>query len=129
MSTENIRVSVVKYLNSIPFVYCLEKTSGLNIDLHFDTPSECALKLKKNEVDLGLIPVSEIASIENGNIIGDYCIGADGPVYSVCLVGERPVEELDRIYMDPHSRTSVNLARSCAYKRYSRAVLPNLATN
>ena len=115
MSLNRIRISVVKYLNSIPFVYGLEKSAdSLNIELHFDTPSDCAKKLSSGEVDLGLIPVSEISSIKNSNIIGDYCIGADGPVYSVCLTGERPVEELQRVYMDPHSRTSVNLAKILA---------------
>ncbi len=123
MSSKNIRVSVVKYLNSIPFVYGLEKTSGLNIDLYFDTPSECARKLKSKEVDLGLIPVSELASVENGNLIGDYCIGADGPVYSVCLAAEKPVEELERIYMDPHSRTSVNLAKILAREYWKKDLI------
>ncbi len=115
MSLNNVRVSVVKYLNSIPFVYGLEKSAAkVDLDLHFDTPAECARKLKEGEVDIGLIPVSEISSIKGGRIIGDYCIGADGPVYSVCLVGERPINELGRIYMDPHSRTSVNLAQILA---------------
>jgi chorismate dehydratase len=115
MSLDSIRVSVVKYLNSIPFVYGLEKSAGkIDFDLHFDTPSDCARKVRQGEVDLGLIPVSEFGSVQNGEIIGDYCIGADGPVYSVCLVGDKPINELERIYMDPHSRTSVNLAKILA---------------
>lgn len=115
MGQKKIRVSIVKYLNSIPFVFGLEKyEKELNIELQFDTPADCADKLKSDKADLGLIPVSEISTITNGTIVGEYCIGADGPVFSVCLTGDSPVEEMERIYMDPHSRTSVNLAKILA---------------
>lgn len=121
MSKEIVRVSVVKYLNSIPFVYGLQNSPvSQGLDLYFDTPSECARKLREGEVDIGLIPVSETGRINNGYIVGDYCIGADGPVYSVCLAADRPVEELKRIYMDPHSRTSVNLAKVLSRELWKR---------
>lgn len=112
MRQKSIRVSVVKYLNSIPFVYGLEKSAEkLKLEIKLDNPSECARKLKAGEVDLGLIPISEFSSIPGGQVVGDYCIGAEGPVHSVCLAAEKPIEELKRIYMDPHSRTSINLAK------------------
>ena len=115
MNSDLVRVSVVKYLNSIPFVYGLQRSSGrLGLDISVDTPAECARKLKAGEADIGLIPISEFGAIPGGYILGDYCIGADGPVYSVCLASELPVGELRRIYMDPHSRTSVNLVKVLA---------------
>ena len=115
MTHKIIRVSVVKYLNSIPFVYGLDHFAGdLNIDMVLDTPADCAGKLKSGGADLGLIPVSEISALSDSYIVGDYCIGADGPVFSVCLTGDRPVEELERIYLDSHSRTSVNLVKILA---------------
>lgn len=121
MRQKKIRISIVKYLNSIPFVYGLERSADkLGLEMHLDNPSDCARKLKNGEVDLGLIPISEYPSIPHGRLIGDYCIGADGPVYSVCLTGEKPIGELDRIYMDSHSRTSVNLAKILAKELWKR---------
>ncbi len=115
MRHNSIRISVIKYLNSVPFVYGLEKfASKLNMEMQVDTPADCAGKIKSGEVDLGLIPVSEIPTLPESHLIGDYCIGANGPVFSVCLTGDKPIEELERIYMDPHSRTSVNLAKILA---------------
>jgi chorismate dehydratase len=121
MYHEKIKVSVVKYLNSVPFVYGLEKFSGgLQIEMFFDTPADCAKKLKSGEVDLGLIPVSEISSLPESYVISDYCIGAEGPVFSVCLAGDRPIDQLKRIYLDSHSRTSVNLAKILAAELWKK---------
>jgi len=115
MNSDLIKVSVVKYLNSIPFVYGLQKASGrLGLEILVDTPADCARRVRSGDADIGLIPVSEMENIPGGYILGDYCIGADGPVYSVCLASDRPVHELERIYMDPHSRTSVNLVKVLA---------------
>jgi chorismate dehydratase len=115
MNSDLIRVSVVKYLNSIPFVYGLQRSAGrLGLEISVDTPAHCAKRLAGGDADIGLIPISEFGNIPGGYILGDYCIGADGPVYSVCLASDSPVEELRRIYMDPHSRTSVNLVKVLA---------------
>ena len=39
-----------------------------------------------------------------------FCIGCDGPVASVCLFSEVPVEEIRTVLLDYQSRTSVALA-------------------
>ena len=44
-------------------------------------------------------------------IVPGYCIGCDGDVQSVLLVGETPVEEWDAVALDGESRTSVILAQ------------------
>ena len=53
-----IRITAVSYLNTKPLLYGLfkSKLSG-KIDLQLDIPSDCALKLKNGEADLGLVPV------------------------------------------------------------------------
>ena len=43
--------------------------------------------------------------------VSDYCIGCDGPVRSVCLFSDVSIEKIDKIYLDHHSRTSVELLR------------------
>lgn len=110
-----IRVSAVSYLNSIPFVYGLQHTSIIDqIDLSLDYPAECARKLTSDEADIGLIPVAAIPSLPYFNIVSDYCIGAEGPVRTVVLLSNSPIETLDRVYLDYQSRTSVTLVKVLA---------------
>lgn len=81
------------------------------VDLQRDIPSECARKLINNEVDLGLVPIAVIPQINNAQIVSNYCIGAIGKVKSVLLVSDVPLEEIESIYLDYHSRTSVRLCQ------------------
>lgn len=81
------------------------------VDLQRDIPSECARKLIHNEVDLGLVPIAVIPQINNAQIVSDYCIGAIGKVKSVLLLSDVPLEEIETVYLDYHSRTSVRLCQ------------------
>ncbi|MCB0410405.1 MAG: hypothetical protein KDD29_09315, partial [Flavobacteriales bacterium] len=74
-----IKVSLVSYLNAIPFLYGIKNSKiQEEIELHLDIPSDCAKKLIYNEVDLGLVPVAIIPQLKEHYIISDYCIGAQG---------------------------------------------------
>src|SRR5690606_25131179 len=73
--------------------------------------SECARKLAEGEVDLGLVPVAVIPEIKNPTIISDYCIGTVGTVKTVCIFSQCPIEEMTHLYLDYHSRTSVELVQ------------------
>lgn len=84
------------------------------VDLQKDIPSVCAQKLLNNEVDLGLVPVAIIPKLKEVHIISDYCIGAIGKVKSVLLVSDVPLEKIENIYLDYHSRTSVRLCQLLA---------------
>lgn len=108
----NLKATAVSYLNTKPLLYGLIK-AGLDkkIDLSLDIPSVGAAKLRNGEVDFGLVPVAAIPEIENAQIFSDYCIGAEGTVKTVCLYAHRPIEELTHIYLDFHSRTSVELTK------------------
>lgn len=109
---QRIKVSAVSYLNTAPFVYGLQHTSIRDqIDLSLDYPAECARKVISGESEMGLVPVAAIPSIPLYNIITDYCIGAEGPVRTVTLLSNSPIETLDRVYLDYQSRTSVVLVR------------------
>lgn len=81
------------------------------IDLMEDYPSRIAQMLVDNEIDVGLIPVAATLRLPEWHIISDYCIGADGPVASVCLFSQVPIEQVETVWLDYQSRTSVNLAR------------------
>ena len=64
-----------------------------------------------DEVDVGLIPVAATLRLKEWHIVSDYCIGGNGAVASVCIFSEVPIEEVEKVYLDYQSRTSVNLAR------------------
>lgn len=107
-----LRISAVSYLNTKPFIYGLYRSdlAGL-MDLSLDIPSVCAHKLLHGEVDLALVPVAIIPELPEAHIISDYCIGAVGPVKTVCIFSDIPLAGVKRLYLDFHSRTSVALAR------------------
>jgi chorismate dehydratase len=112
---KKIRVSAVSYLNTKPFIYGL-KNSVLDkeVDLKLDFPSKCAEKLANNEADIGLIPTAVIPEIPNAEIISKYCIGSTGNVRTVIIASEVPINQIETIILDSHSKTSVLLARILA---------------
>jgi chorismate dehydratase len=109
-----IRISAVSYLNTKPFLYGLRKANLPNVAISVDIPSECARKLLTGEVDLGLVPVAIIPQLAYSEILPGFCIGADGPVDSVKLYSQVPLNEIKTILCDYQSRTSVMLARILA---------------
>lgn len=109
---EKIKISAVSYLNTKPMLFGLVKSDiHTQIDLKLDIPSVCADKLERGEVDLGLVPVAVIPKIKTPYIVSDFCIGTVGAVKTVCIFSHVPIEELTHIYLDFHSRTSVELAQ------------------
>lgn len=109
-----MKISVVSYLNSKPFIYGLEKNPVDGRSVSLDIPSECARKLIAGEADLGLVPVAALLSIPGYHIVSPYCIGAVGKVDSVKLYSEVPVEKIEKVLLDYQSRTSVNLVKVLA---------------
>lgn len=107
-----IKVGVVSYLNTRPMIYGL-KLPPINtqIELIEDTPARLAEMLLSNKIDVGLIPVAVIPLLDEYFIVGDYCISAEGEVASVCLFSEVPMDEIQRIYLDYQSRSSVALLK------------------
>jgi chorismate dehydratase len=93
------------------------------MDLALDIPSDCAKKILNGEVDLGLVPVAILPQLKEYHIISDYCIGANGKVDSVALYSDVPLEEIEHIYLDYHSRTSVTLVQLLANEHWK--IKPN----
>ena len=112
---DKIKVSIVSYLNSKPFVYGIAHSEIFNtIELQQDIPSVCAKKLMDGTVDVGLIPVAVLPLLKEKYIISDYCIGAVGKVASVMLYSHVPLEEISTVLLDYQSRTSVTLVKVLA---------------
>ena len=107
-----VRISVVSYLNSTPFVKGLEGNTRKDLfEISQDIPSVCATKLLNDEIDIGLIPVAMIPKLKESYILTDYCIAADGKVASVLIIANEPLESLTTIILDNESRTSVLLVK------------------
>jgi chorismate dehydratase len=118
---EKIRISAVRYANTYPFIFGLaeSKLSSRTI-IETDHPAECALKLISGKSDLGLIPVAAIPQIRDPYIVSNYCIGADGNVRTVQLMGNSSLEETETIYLDYRSATSVKLVKVLANRFWKR---------
>ena len=115
-----IKISAVSYLNSAPFVFGIkQKLDPQLFNLELDTPSVCADKLLKAQVDIGLVPVAIIPLLKEHHIISNYGIGAVGKVRSVILYSEVPLSNIENILLDHQSRTSVLLAKVLAKKLWN----------
>ncbi|MBN8684762.1 MAG: menaquinone biosynthesis protein [Chitinophagales bacterium] len=109
---QRIRITAVSYLNTKPFIYGLFRSELSEwIDLSLDIPSVCAQKLLRGEADLALTPVAIVPELPKAFLVSDYCIGSTGAVKTVCLYAHQPLENIKRIYLDFHSRSSVALTQ------------------
>ena len=107
-----LKVTAVSYLNTKPLLYgLLHSPVARQIELKLDIPSVCARRLQEGDADLGLVPVAVIPELDTPCLISDYCIGTVGTVKTVAIFSERPLEEAKELYLDHHSRTSVELAK------------------
>lgn len=108
---KKIKVTAVSYLNTKPLLYGIFKSPlAEDLELSLDIPSVCAAKLRSGEADLGLVPVAAIPELDPVYLVSDYCIGAIGSVKTVAIFADQPLESLQEIILDYHSRTSVALA-------------------
>lgn len=107
---QKLRLTAVSYLNTKPFIYGIFRSAlSEQIELSLDIPSVCAQKLVTGAADLALAPVAILPQFREAHLVSDYCIGAAGAVKTVCIFAEKPLEEISKIYLDFHSKTSATL--------------------
>ena len=122
--SKKIRVGAVSYLNTKPLLYGLQHHAvSESIELMEDYPANLARALQENTIDIGLVPVAVLPKLPEAHIISDYCIGATGPVASVCIFSKVPMEQIQSLYLDYQSKTSVNLARVLLKNYWNKEVL------
>lgn len=108
-------VSLISYLNSRPFLYGLENSAvNKEINISLDVPSRTADKIATGNTDIGLVPVGALSGLPEYRLAGDYCIGAYGPVRTVVMASNVPLENVDTILLDYQSCSSVLLTRVLA---------------
>lgn len=107
------RISLVSYLNTLPFLYGLQHgwEGGYTLSLRQEVPAECVGTLLRGEVDFALVPVAALGELRDVHRITNLCIGASGRVDTVVLLSHGPVQRLRKIYLDPDSRTSAALVQ------------------
>lgn len=116
----NVVVVAVSYLNTVPFIYGIQQAAPLwlRAALTLAIPAQCADSLINRLADVALVPVAEIPRIENGCIITDFCISAEGAVDTVVLLSDTPLNQIHTVYLDAHSRTSVKLVKVLAAEKW-----------
>ena len=90
--------------------------------MDFSIPSVCADKVQREEVNIGLVPVAQIAR-QNLEVVSDVGIASEGPVRSILLFSRKPWKEVQTLAADLSSRTSVELAKIVLRERFG--VKPN----
>jgi len=106
------RIGAVSYLNTRPLLFGLEQSDLMaEIDLVKAYPAKIAQDLIEGNIDMGLVPVAIMPFLKEAHLDSKYCIGAEGDVASVCIFSEVPMEQIQKVYLDYQSRTSVQLAR------------------
>ena len=114
-------IAAVSYLNTIPFIYGIRHEGNFRADLLLSPPSECTKNYVEGRADLALLPAAAVPPLKSTDVITEYCIGAVGPVRTVVLLSDGPVSEVRRVFLDPHSQTSVQLVGYLAAHRWKIA--------
>lgn len=93
------------------------------MELLLDYPANLAQSLQKGDIDMALMPVAAMPGIPGARIVSDYGIAADGNVASVCIFSQVPMEEIETVYLDYQSRTSVRLAQLLLEQYWKKKVV------
>ncbi|HEV7192743.1 MAG TPA: menaquinone biosynthesis protein [Jatrophihabitantaceae bacterium] len=115
MQSTRPRVGHIQYLNCLPIYWGLVRSGALlDVELTKATPDRLNDMLVAGELDIG--PISLVEYLRNADdlvLLPDLAVGSDGPVLSVNLVSQAPLDTLDgrRVALGSTSRTSVLLVR------------------
>jgi chorismate dehydratase len=99
------RVGSVRYLNAVPLTWGIEK------EIVFATPAQLAEMLRRDELDAGLVSITEVLFNDRYDVLNGVAVASLGEVKSVFLAYRRPLAEAREVFCDPASLTSVNLLR------------------
>ncbi len=99
------RVGSVRFLNAAPLV------RGIEDEIILATPANLAEMLQRDELDAGLVSITEVLFHDRYDVLDGMAIASLGEVKSVFLAHRRPLAEAREIFCDPASLTSVNLLR------------------
>ena len=117
------RIGAVSYLNTRPLLLGMEQSPfNERIDLVKSYPAQIAQALLDDWIDIGLVPVAIMPLLSSPQIVSKYVIGSEGEVASVALFSQVPMEQIERVYLDDQSKTSVALAKVLLAKYWKKEV-------
>ena len=109
---------MVSYLNTRPLLLGMEQSPFKErIELMKAYPAQIAQALLDDTIDIGLVPVAVMPLLKHPQLISKYVIGTEGEVASVALFSQVPMDQIEKVYLDYQSRTSVALAK-ILFKQY-----------
>jgi cyclic dehypoxanthinyl futalosine synthase len=123
-----IRVAAVSFLNAHPLTAYLpgpDAALGPRFEVHPALPSDCAQGLADGRYDLALVPVAAYLDHPQWQVVPEIGIACRGPVDTVLLISQVPVDDIERVHLDAASRTSVLLLRTLLA---ARGVHPEFVT-
>lgn len=106
-----IRVSVIDFVNAWPLTWGFLKGAVGGVERVSDVPAACADRLRRGEVDAGLVPSVEAARIPGVRIVRGLGIASRNCVRSVLLASMVPVAEVRSVALDASSRSSSAMVR------------------
>lgn len=116
------RIGSVPYLNAAPLVH------GIEGEVERIPPSLLARRLRRGELDTGLVSISEVLEHDLYDVLEGAAVGSDGPVFSVFLSHRIPLSAVTEVFCDPASLTSVRLLQVLLAERGLRPALPRLGS-
>ena len=123
------RIGAVSYLNTRPLLLGMEQSPFCDsIHLVKSYPAQIAQDLLDDTIDIGLVPVAIMPLLSNPQIVSKYVIGTEGKVASVALFSQVPMDQIEKVYLDYQSRTSVQLAKVLLRKYWNKEVEFLIAT-
>ncbi len=115
MKPIKIKIGLVSYLNTLPFVHGInmmqKQQTKWNIETVHAYPSKCTELFIQNKIDLGIIPVGALPQLNDYHIVSDFCLGARQEVDSVLLLSHKPIKKIKTILLDYQSNSSVLMTK------------------
>jgi chorismate dehydratase len=105
-----VRIGAVGYLNARPLTWALDRAPE-RWQMRYDVPAVCSMLLNAGDVDLGLASSVEYLQRPDYRFVPGIGIGSKGPITTVALYSDGPVDGIRSIALDTSSRTSVALVR------------------
>lgn len=104
-----LRIGTVPFLNAAPLTRGLDREPA--VVLRRELPLPLGAALERGEFDAALVPVAAAFRIDGLVLFPGAAISSDGPVRSVRLFHDKPLERVRRVALDAGSVTSAALVR------------------
>tara|TARA_Y100001936_G_scaffold37387_1_gene35536 strand:+ start:1229 stop:2020 length:792 start_codon:yes stop_codon:yes gene_type:complete len=122
-------IKMKKILGTVPFINCHPLNYAIDsssLKLLYSVPSNLLNLLKKEKVNLSLLPIAD--HIENSSIysLENKCISSIGKVDSVILISNTELKNIENLYLDTRSKSS-NLLTRIIFNEFLD-LAPNLKT-